>query len=115
MSKIILPCPGINEPESLTPASRLIIDSVRSPKIDPKKFRNPKAIALKTNQEKVSFTLTNSKITNDAYSHKNNMYSKKKYIFHLSFMLIQAVIMKDVTKNLAIIFEEQRRSHSLFY
>lgn len=54
MSKNILPCPGINEPESLTPASRLIIDSVRSPKIDPKKFRNPKAIALKTNQEKVS-------------------------------------------------------------
>jgi hypothetical protein len=50
---------------------------VRSPKIDPKKFRNPKAIALKTNQEKVSFTLTNSKITNDAYSHENNMYSKK--------------------------------------
>jgi hypothetical protein len=29
--------------------------------------------------------------------------------------LIQAVLMKDVTKNLAIIFQEQRRSHSLFY
>ena len=57
MSKTILPCPGIKEPESLTPASRLIIDSVRSPKIDPKKFRNPKAIALKANQENVSFTL----------------------------------------------------------
>lgn len=48
-----LPCPGMSEPESLTPASRLIIDSVRSPKTDPKKLRNPKAIELrkpKTNE-----------------------------------------------------------------
>lgn len=42
-----LPCPGISEPESLTPASRLIIDSVRSPKTDPKKLINPKAMELR--------------------------------------------------------------------
>ena len=48
-----LPCPGISDPESLTPASRLIIDSVRSPNTDPKKLRNPKAIALKTAQNLV--------------------------------------------------------------
>ena len=35
-----LPCPSTRDPESLTPASRLIIDSVRSPKRDPKKFIN---------------------------------------------------------------------------
>uniref|UniRef100_A0A7C9ATR0 Uncharacterized protein n=1 Tax=Opuntia streptacantha TaxID=393608 RepID=A0A7C9ATR0_OPUST len=40
------PCPGIRDPESFTPASRLITDSTRSPKKDPKKFRNPKAITL---------------------------------------------------------------------
>lgn len=50
-SKRWLPCPGIRDPESLTPASRLIIDSVRSPKRDPKKFRNPKAIALTSVKE----------------------------------------------------------------
>lgn len=52
-----LPCPGIKDPESLTPASRFIIDSVRSPKTEPKKFRNPKAIALsnKTCQTHVSY------------------------------------------------------------
>lgn len=41
----------MRDPESLTPASRLIIDSVRSPKRDPKKFRNPKAIALALDKE----------------------------------------------------------------
>lgn len=41
-----LPCPGMSEPESLTPASRLIIDSVKSPKTDPKKLRTPNAIVL---------------------------------------------------------------------
>lgn len=37
----------MRDPESLTPASRLIMDSVRSPKRDPKKFRTPKATALR--------------------------------------------------------------------
>ena len=49
--KELLPCPGIRDPESFTPASRLIIDSVRSPKTDPKKFRIPKAIALTTKKK----------------------------------------------------------------
>lgn len=49
--KVLLPCPGIRDPESFTPASRLIIDSVRSPKTDPKKFRIPKAIALTTKKK----------------------------------------------------------------
>lgn len=43
----LLPCPGISEPESLTPASRLIIDSIRSPKTDPKKLTTPKTIELR--------------------------------------------------------------------
>lgn len=41
----------MRDPESFTPASRLIIDSVRSPKRDPKKFRNPKATALKSRSD----------------------------------------------------------------
>jgi hypothetical protein len=41
----------MRDPESLTPASRLIIDSVRSPKMEPKKLRIPKAIALTTTRK----------------------------------------------------------------
>lgn len=41
------PCPGMRSPESLTPASRFIMDSIRSPEIDPTKLRIPKAAALR--------------------------------------------------------------------
>lgn len=41
-----VPCPGMSDPESLTPASRLIMDSIRSPNKDPTKFKTPKAAAL---------------------------------------------------------------------
>lgn len=40
----------MSDPESLTPASRLIMDSIRSPNKDPVKFRTPKAEALITTE-----------------------------------------------------------------
>lgn len=40
------PCPGMTDPESLTPASLLIRDSKRSPNIDPAKFNTPYNNAL---------------------------------------------------------------------
>lgn len=56
LSKEELPWPGISVPESLTPASRLIIDSVRSPKTDPKKLRTPRPIALTKPMQKPQMT-----------------------------------------------------------
>lgn len=56
-----LPCPGIRDPESFTPASLLIIDSVRSPNTDPKKVKNPKDIALEA-QRKETFRGTKENV-----------------------------------------------------
>lgn len=41
-----IPCPGMSFPESFTPASRLIIDSVRSPNKDPMNTSTAIAAAL---------------------------------------------------------------------
>lgn len=47
-----LPCPGMSEPESFLPASRLITDSKRSPERDPTNIIKPNATALNSHTEK---------------------------------------------------------------